>query len=353
LLFFVVYVNYILLLSDVYYTHQGQCSDGKNCKNNFRGQCIMKKSDVAIYISAILTLVLTTFVVFSTQNVSYENAVDDLLRNSTVGDHLAMAPPDMDTDISTDAQSPLFRNRLPDESSDVQGPNNEDFDPRRSDARGFEDNTTLLRGNSTGVGAPSADTDMERRAPARSEPVFDDEAQDRIIGRPFTPNTPAAGSAAETRAPAAAVASTPEVRRTGASVAVTAPEVRRTESGMIIGVSAPEARVTGAGASLHQMPVQQSADKADFKSEQAPAVQTTAPQQTAAPRVSQNTTQAAPARQTQNAVSSGGERFHTVVSGDMLRTIAARYGTTTMRLIQLNDFPNPDLIFPGQRVRLP
>ncbi|MDR2733240.1 MAG: LysM peptidoglycan-binding domain-containing protein [Spirochaetota bacterium] len=40
-------------------------------------------------------------------------------------------------------------------------------------------------------------------------------------------------------------------------------------------------------------------------------------------------------------------------SGDMLRTIAARYGTTTIKLIQLNNFTNPDLIYPGQTVRLP
>ena len=39
----------------------------------------MKKSDIAIYISAILTLVLTTFVVFSTQKVTYENKIDEIL----------------------------------------------------------------------------------------------------------------------------------------------------------------------------------------------------------------------------------------------------------------------------------
>jgi LysM repeat protein len=43
----------------------------------------MKKSDIAIYVSAVLTLILTTFVVFSTQKVTYESKIDDLLNNGS------------------------------------------------------------------------------------------------------------------------------------------------------------------------------------------------------------------------------------------------------------------------------
>lgn len=47
------------------------------------------------------------------------------------------------------------------------------------------------------------------------------------------------------------------------------------------------------------------------------------------------------------------EEVYIVVSGDVLWKIAQRYHTTVRELQRINKFKNPDLIFPGQRVRLP
>lgn len=47
------------------------------------------------------------------------------------------------------------------------------------------------------------------------------------------------------------------------------------------------------------------------------------------------------------------ERYHTVVQGDTLWAIAARYGTTVKALVALNPrLANPNLIYPGERVRV-
>ena len=43
---------------------------------------------------------------------------------------------------------------------------------------------------------------------------------------------------------------------------------------------------------------------------------------------------------------------YTVRSGDTLSGIAARYGTTYTRLAQINGISNPDLIYPGQVLRI-
>ena len=283
----------------------------------------MKKSDIAIYISAILTLVLTTFVVFSTQKVTYENTVDDLLRNSAVStNHLAMASPN----ASSDVQSPLFRNRLPDETSDVR-PLKDAAAPQKSDIRDL------------GAAAPKSKTpaeksiadagalvpDMEKKAPARKESIFDDEVQDRIIGKPFTSN-------AVTERPAAIV--TPEVRKSGETAAPKAPSRETADK-------------------IDSLKAEQKTEQASFVT---PVVARSVPQQQqAAPLKVTQPAAAVPAaqQQQQQAVQTGGDRFHTVAYGDALHLIAARYGTTTLKLIQINNFPNPDLIYPGQKVRLP
>lgn len=46
-------------------------------------------------------------------------------------------------------------------------------------------------------------------------------------------------------------------------------------------------------------------------------------------------------------------KTYTVRAGDTLTAIAARHGTTWQRLAQLNGLANPDLIHPGQVLRLP
>ena len=47
------------------------------------------------------------------------------------------------------------------------------------------------------------------------------------------------------------------------------------------------------------------------------------------------------------------ERTYTVRAGDTLWGISRRYGTTVAELAGLNGIRNPDLIYPGQVLRLP
>jgi LysM repeat protein len=39
--------------------------------------------------------------------------------------------------------------------------------------------------------------------------------------------------------------------------------------------------------------------------------------------------------------------------GETLTSIARRYGTTVWTLAQINNLPNPNVIYAGQRLRLP
>jgi LysM repeat protein len=48
-----------------------------------------------------------------------------------------------------------------------------------------------------------------------------------------------------------------------------------------------------------------------------------------------------------------GGRTYTVRPGDTLDAIAARFGTTTPTLVQLNGIANPSLIRVGQVLKLP
>lgn len=51
--------------------------------------------------------------------------------------------------------------------------------------------------------------------------------------------------------------------------------------------------------------------------------------------------------------SSGSETVYVVVKGDTLSGIAAKYGTTYQELASYNGIKNPNLIFPGQEVKIP
>lgn len=46
-------------------------------------------------------------------------------------------------------------------------------------------------------------------------------------------------------------------------------------------------------------------------------------------------------------------RVYVVQEGDTLREISQRFGTTVQALVEANDIEDPDLIFPGQRLRIP
>lgn len=49
----------------------------------------------------------------------------------------------------------------------------------------------------------------------------------------------------------------------------------------------------------------------------------------------------------------GCTKIHVVQRGEYLKRIAARYGTTVNRLVALNHLRNPNLIYPGQRLKVP
>ena len=45
--------------------------------------------------------------------------------------------------------------------------------------------------------------------------------------------------------------------------------------------------------------------------------------------------------------------YYTVVSGDTLYSIASRYSTTVEELTRLNNIENPNLIYVGERIKVP
>lgn len=47
------------------------------------------------------------------------------------------------------------------------------------------------------------------------------------------------------------------------------------------------------------------------------------------------------------------EKTYTVVSGDTLSGIASKYGTTYQKLAEYNGISNPNLIYPGQKIKIP
>lgn len=230
----------------------------------------MKKSDVAIYISAILTLVLTTFVVFSTQKVSYESKADEVLKNNNLAtNQFAMAA---DKNTSSDVNSPLFRNKVhSDESTD--------------ETAKTESKTSDIRDITTEKKHAVPETQVKSPAPKKSEE--------------------------------------------------------------------PESVSTRTSKDTSLADITVSNNKSETRSElfddEAPTANVKAPLSQNTPA---NTTETV-ATTAKKTAQTGVSHSHTVQYGDMLRTIAAQHGTTTLKLIQLNNLSNPDLIYPGQIIRLP
>lgn len=50
--------------------------------------------------------------------------------------------------------------------------------------------------------------------------------------------------------------------------------------------------------------------------------------------------------------SGSSKKYHTVQKGDTLWEIAKKYGTTVDKLVNLNKIKNPDLVYPGQKIRV-
>ena len=71
----------------------------------------------------------------------------------------------------------------------------------------------------------------------------------------------------------------------------------------------------------------------------------------AAPTVEPTTAAVAPEEEI--SAEATGQRTHTVVKGDTLAAIAERHGVDRSTLAELNQIDNPDLIYPGQVLRLP
>lgn len=53
------------------------------------------------------------------------------------------------------------------------------------------------------------------------------------------------------------------------------------------------------------------------------------------------------------AAATGNETIYVVQRGDTLAKIAARYGVTAKQITELNDIKNPDLIYTGQKLKVP
>lgn len=253
----------------------------RRCKK--REGFIMKKSDIAIYVSAILTLVLTTFVVFSTQKVTYENKVDQVLKNNNLAtNQFAMAT---DPNTTSDANSPLFRNRMPDTASD----DNKSASPsaegtKAADIRDVNDN------DSKSVVSPSA-TETKTK-PSVSDSTIDLPKETKVAPR------------------------------------------------------------TRADSSFADKP-SKSAKHAEFFDDEAPAATSRAAKPQPVKRTVDVPARNTPRSTTVTSVAAPSSKTHIVQYGEMLRTIAARHGTTTLKLVQANNLSNPDLIFPGQVIRLP
>jgi LysM repeat protein len=62
---------------------------------------------------------------------------------------------------------------------------------------------------------------------------------------------------------------------------------------------------------------------------------------------------AAPGQPTVTPAPGGGEQTYTVVRGDTLGAIARRFNTTVQAIASMNGIANPNLIFPGQVLRIP
>ena len=54
-----------------------------------------------------------------------------------------------------------------------------------------------------------------------------------------------------------------------------------------------------------------------------------------------------------NGTVSGCEQWHTVQRGEYLTAIAKTYNTNWRALAEINSLKNPNLIFPGQRLKIP
>lgn len=214
----------------------------------------MKKSDIAIYISAILTLMLTTFVVFSTQKVTYETQIDDIIKKQKKNDKsLAMA--DKNTTVSQDTDSALFRTKANNNKQNDTG--------------------LVIKKDST--------TDADKKLQKTSDTTLTVKQADKA------------------QTPDKKISDKKDVTFTKASK----PAIKKTTT--------PAVRKKNITKHKHKKTVKRSNRR-------------------------YNRTKS---------------KYYTVKWGDTLWKIAARYNTTTIKLIRHNSFKNPNKIYPGMKVRIP
>ena len=73
----------------------------------------------------------------------------------------------------------------------------------------------------------------------------------------------------------------------------------------------------------------------------------------AATRASASGTTSGPSSSGATTTGSSGETIYEVQRGDTLSKIAARFGVTTKQITDLNGIKNPNLIMPGQKLKIP
>jgi len=211
----------------------------------------MKKSDIAIYISAVLTLILTTFVVFSTQNITYDDdRINSILKKEGRVTRRSNAGV-IDSTRDQSGSSPLFDNKVPKKSTSDTRSLLSGLDDK--DSKASEKKFSSIKAVSTPEKSAVEIKNLERIS--RGSSTIKKRATKKFIRKKTMI------ASASRRHPKKKVYST----------------AARTRSG----------------------------------------------------------------------------KYHIVKYGDTMWKIAQRYGTTTIRVIRANTLTNPDLLYPGMKIRLP
>ena len=217
----------------------------------------MKKSDIAIYISAVLTLILTTFVVFSTQNVTYDDKkMNDIMDKKNISASATNTGLIGDSGDKS-STSPLFENKVAKKSDSGD----------KSLLSGLDDKTTDQK-----------NTPVEKKKTTsthKKKSFADINSLDMLSGNSKKKK----------------ISSTPDTHKR------TVARMKRTH-------------------------IKRTVRRKSFRKK----------------AVRRNM---------------GAGKYHIVKYGDTMWKIAARYGTTTIRVIRANSLANPNILYPGMKIRIP
>lgn len=244
----------------------------------------MKKSDIVIYASAVITLILTTFVVFSTQKVTYESKIDDILKKNTESTNEPMFQKDKIK--HQDADSPLFKTKLPALKDEKQ---NDDMSKKEEKTQDTTSDPVKV------VKITKTDTQT------KPEKLFQEKKKQSV-----------------------------EKRSTSSSFDYMTPGTSSSKTGLT--KTADNETVENAKRRITAIRKRMQAVK---ERKTAPRINTPVRRPSSVP------------------ATTSGSRIHVVKYGDTLWRIAMRYGTTTRKLIGSNRLANPNLIYPGMKIRIP